>query len=172
MKPASNPLPAPLFQQPRLLSQRGMLASTLQSILLFAALLLVGCDRQTETGSKAFDIADYQGKWVVLNYWAEWCAPCIKEIPELNALDADHAAQLEVLGVNFDRIHGEELQQLSKRMGIRFQVLDEDPVDQLRLARPASLPTTYLFDPSGELKAKLVGPQTSESLLERMRLLE
>lgn len=117
-----------------------------------------------------FDIDNYQGKWVLINYWAEWCAPCIKEIPELNKLDAEHAADLDVIAVNFDRVKGEELKQLSARMGIEFESLENDPADILRLSRPNSLPTTYLFNPEGELAAKLVGPQTAESLLERIQI--
>lgn len=117
-----------------------------------------------------FDIDNYQGKWVLINYWAEWCAPCIKEIPELNKLDAEHAADLDVIAVNFDRVKGEELTQLSARMGIEFESLENDPADILRLSRPNSLPTTYLFNPEGGLAAKLVGPQTAESLLERIQI--
>lgn len=160
-------MPKPVFVNNRLTpSPRFYPAAIVMAVLL----LLSGCGQQTSDTETPFSIADYQGRWLVLNYWAEWCAPCIKEIPELNALNDQHADQLAVVGVNFDRIRGQELTDLSKRMGISFDVLANDPADILRLSRPASLPTTYLFGPDGELKIKLVGPQTTESLLEKMGL--
>ena len=149
----------------------------IKASLLTVVLILSACgdhDSQKSSGGATtaaeFDIDNYQGKWVLINYWAEWCAPCIKEIPELNKLDAEHAADLDVIAVNFDRVKGEELKQLSARMGIEFESLENDPADILRLSRPNSLPTTYLFNPEGKLAAKLVGPQTSESLLERIQI--
>ncbi|NNC54661.1 MAG: TlpA family protein disulfide reductase, partial [Pseudomonadales bacterium] len=117
-------------------------------------------------------IADYAGRWVLINYWAEWCGPCIEEIPELNALQAAHSEKLAVLAVNFDRIEGDALRELAQRMGIEFQLLEQDPADALRLSRPSALPATYLFEPDGSLAAVLVGPQTAEMLLSRIELLE
>jgi len=66
--------------------------------LLLATLLLVACADQDQTTT--FHSADYRGQWVVINYWAEWCKPCIKEIPELNGLDRREGYR--VLGANFD----------------------------------------------------------------------
>ena len=125
---------------------------------------LIGC-QQTEN---TLDFNDYKGKWVVINYWAEWCGPCIEEIPELNQLSTNQAGDVVVLGVNFDRLQDDELESLVKKMGIQFRNLPVDPADQLRLSRPAGLPTTYIFNPSGELAGKLVGPQSEQSILDRI----
>lgn len=147
------------------------LFQTKYSLLLLILLSLIACNQSVDYGpNDRFTITDYQGKWVIINYWAEWCAPCIKEIPELNALDANYSDQLEVFAVNFDKIMGDELKALSARMGISFDLIEKDPADILRLSRPASLPTTYIFDQNGILQFKLVGPQTSESLLKIMSI--
>ena len=139
-------------------------------ILLLPLLLLLGScglpDRDSNTAAK-FSIDNYKGKWLILNYWAEWCAPCIKEIPELNTINSDYSDDLEVVAVNFDHIKGQALIDLAARMKIDFDVLEQDPADVLRLSRPASLPTTYIFGRDGKLYAKLVGPQTIESILEQ-----
>ena len=139
-------------------------------ILFFSLLLLLGscglADKNANT-EPVFSIDNYKGKWLVLNYWAEWCAPCIKEIPELNALDRDYSADLDVVAVNFDHIKGQALTDLAAKMKITFEVLEKDPADILRLSRPASLPTTYIFGRDGKLYAKLVGPQTIESILKQ-----
>lgn len=134
-------------------------------LLIVISTALTACKPSTE----GFDIDNHRGKWVVLNYWAEWCAPCIEEIPELNALSRNHPDQLVVLGVNFDRIIGEELESLVHRMRILYPNLPVDPASQLKLARPSGLPTTYLFSPDGELAAKLVGPQTENDILARIQ---
>ena len=136
--------------------------------LILYTILLAAC--QQEKNLENFSISAYKGQWLVINYWAEWCAPCIKEIPELNELDELYSKKLTVLAVNFDGVKGEQLQSLGNKMGIRFKQLADDPSDDLRLARPISLPTTYLFNPEGELAFKLVGPQTVDSLIEKMQL--
>ena len=139
-------------------------------ILFFSLLLLLsscGLAEKDSNAEAAFSIDNYKGKWLILNYWAEWCAPCIKEIPELNTLDRDYSADLDVVAVNFDHIKGQALMDLVTRMNIDFDVVEEDPADILRLSRPASLPTTYVFDRNGQLYAKLVGPQTIETILKQ-----
>ena len=148
--------------------------SSTVKVLLIPLLLLLGISlgsyRQSSNDSSTaaeFSIESYKGKWLILNYWAEWCAPCIKEIPELNALDSDYSENLDVVAVNFDRIKGQALIDLTQRMGIRFDFVEQDPADILRLSRPASLPTTYVFDRDGKLFAKLVGPQTIDSILKQ-----
>ena len=108
-------------------------------------------------------VASYRGGWLVVNYWAEWCAPCREEIPELNALDAARE-DVEVVGVNFDALAPAELAPQAEALGIAFPVAVEDPGATLGLTPPAVLPSTYLFDPEGRLVATLVGPQDEESL--------
>ena len=65
------------------------------------------------------------GKTLVINYWAIWCAPCRKEIPELNELARDHAESVIVLGVNFDGSQGEILASEIEKLGIEFDNLPD-----------------------------------------------
>jgi thiol-disulfide isomerase/thioredoxin len=106
-----------------------------------------------------------QGQWVVINYWAQWCAPCIKEIPELNRLDQDYA-QVTVVGVNYDGTNGHELELQRQKLGVTFASLESDPAAQLGIPRPVVLPTTLILDPTGRLVATLIGPQTLASLVQ------
>ena len=103
-----------------------------------------------------------KGQWVVINYWATWCKPCIHEIPELN--DLAQLPAVTVLGVNYDGVEGEQLARQVEQLGIAFPILTTDPASQLGLARPAVLPTTFVLDPQGQLRGTLVGPQTLQSL--------
>mgnify|MGYP000607383081 CR=1 FL=1 len=139
-----------------------------QKLRLASQLLLTGILTLSLSCSEmdnSFQLEKYRGKWLVINYWAEWCTPCIKEIPELNQLQAEYPSQIAIAAVNFDHLEKQALLNISKKMGINYEVLEQDPADILRLASPAALPTTYIYNPSGELSAKLVGPQSAESIL-------
>lgn len=105
----------------------------------------------------------WEGQWLLVNYWAEWCAPCREEIPELNRIHND-ATGVVVLGVNFDGLEGERLTSLMEKMDVRFPVLLDDPAARWEQARPSVLPSTLVIDPDGRLHDVLVGPQTYESL--------
>lgn len=124
-------------------------------------LTLFACTRQDSATPEA-DLQALRGQWVAINYWAQWCKPCIEEIPHLNALDSTYD-QVTVLGVNYDGAEGAELEQQRQALGIEFASVS-DPAAQLGTPRPVALPTTLVLNPQGEVVATLVGPQTLESL--------
>ncbi len=117
-------------------------------------------------GAAALD--EWHGRWLLINYWAEWCKPCRDEIPELNAL---HHAQPEVtvVGVNFDGVSGDKLNALIARMGIEFPVLTSDLRPRWGYDPPGALPMTVLIRPDSVLHKRLLGPQTQETLLAAMQ---
>ena len=127
-------------------------------------LSLLACNEHADTGSQP-RLEELRGQWVVINYWAQWCKPCITEIPQLNALDAQYT-QVTVLGVNYDGASGTELEQQRQKLGVAFASLEADPAAQLGTTRPVVLPTTLILDPEGQLVATLIGPQTLESLVQ------
>lgn len=138
-------------------------------IALLVLLALGSCERGdvvtlADGGRVPFD--HWAGRWLIINYWAEWCAPCRKEIPELNLLHAERASTgAVVLGVNYDALTGEALTSLIDEMGIDFPVLLEDPRERWAVEQPAVLPSTIIVKPSGELSQVLVGPQHYEDLI-------
>jgi thiol-disulfide isomerase/thioredoxin len=127
-------------------------------------LSLLACD-QHDSAESPSALQDLRGQWVVINYWAQWCKPCIEEIPQLNTLDQEYA-EVTVLGVNYDGATGEELEQQRQQLGVTFASLQEDPAEQLGKPRPVVLPTTFIVNPDGELVETLIGPQTLESLMQ------
>lgn len=110
--------------------------------------------------------ADYRGQWVLVNYWAEWCKPCLEEIPELN--DVDGIDGVTVMAVNFDGISGDELTELGQRMNITFTMLADDPAPAFGWTMPGALPVTFVVNPDGELTETLLGPQTEDGLMALM----
>ncbi|MBA6412790.1 TlpA family protein disulfide reductase [Parahaliea sp. F7430] len=132
-------------------------------IIFFVVLAaLTAC--QPQPTSATFSAESLRGQWVFINYWAQWCKPCIEEIPELNRLNSEHD-HITVLGVNYDGASAEQLAEQEAALGITFQTLSEDPAAQLGTTRPVVLPTTLVLNPQGELLHTLVGPQTEASLL-------
>jgi thiol-disulfide isomerase/thioredoxin len=118
---------------------------------------------QPGNNAQAPRLQDLHGQWVVINYWAPWCKPCIEEIPELNALDKAYS-NVTVLGVNYDGVTGSELEQQRRELDVQFASLEIDPSQALGVPRPMVLPTTFIVNPQGELTATLIGPQTLETL--------
>ena len=116
------------------------------------------------------NFSDHKGKWMVINYWATWCKPCIEEIPELNTFSAKHIDQIKLFAVDFDNAQGEKLVESTKKMGIEFSVLTQDPHSILGFEKPYALPTTFIFNPEGKLHKTLLGPQTEKSLLNALEM--
>jgi thiol-disulfide isomerase/thioredoxin len=114
-----------------------------------------------------------EGQWLVINYWAQWCAPCRTEIPELNVLEQQLKGQsVQVLGVNFDALQGETLTQAAQDMGITFTVLAQDPAERYQLPRAEVLPVTYIVDDQGRMRERLLGEQTAAGLTARLAALK
>ncbi|MFT7220880.1 MAG: thiol-disulfide isomerase/thioredoxin [Candidatus Azotimanducaceae bacterium] len=135
---------------------------------LVSLIFLIGCSPAefSDTQGQGYRLADFNGGYLVVNYWATWCAPCIKEIPELIALGENHE-DIEVIGVNFDMPEPEEMDRQIAQMKITFPVLVDDPHLLLGIDKPQVLPTTVIRGPTGDIKT-LIGPQTEATLLAAM----
>ena len=136
----------------------------------FAIILLTGCgksDYQDHQGNSS-NFTDHQGKWMVINYWAVWCNPCIEEIPELNHFAEKNSDKVVLFGIDYDDSQGEKLQENINKLGISFPVLINDPAVMLKYKRPDVLPTTLIFNPAGKLHRTLKGPQTEQTLLDAL----
>ena len=142
--------------------------------IFLACLNLAACSSEPSfrvADGSSLRFSDLHGEWVVLNYWAEWCAPCREEIPELNELrqqGSERGVEIRVLGVNYDGLQGADLDAVMQRMEIEFPVLVDDPRERFRIGRAEVLPMTVLIDPQGTVQVVLSGPQTAESLLTRV----
>ena len=116
---------------------------------------------------KTHSLADYKGKWVIVNYWATWCPPCLEEIPDLVSFYEKHLRQggdVVVLGVNFEDIGQEQLADFVEGQMITYPVLRSEPLATTPLGPVPGLPTTYIIAPDGSPVARQVGPVTGEQL--------
>lgn len=138
-------------------------------------LILAGCaeDIGVDQYGRKVAVERLEGQWLVINYWAQWCAPCRTEIPELNALEKQLKGQsVQVLGVNFDALQGEKLSRAAQDMGITFTVLEQDPAERYQLPRAEVLPVTYIVDDQGRMRERLLGEQTAAGLSARLAALK
>ena len=110
------------------------------------------------------NLDDFLGKWLVVNYWADWCPPCIKEMPELTNFYNENKDSVLVLAYNFDRLEGQELSDQIQRFGVDIPSITNDPGLLFGWDSPPSLPATYIINPEGDLLHTLIGPQTQEGL--------
>ena len=134
--------------------------------LTYLILILSSCsepDYRLVDGSSG-KLDDFLGRWLVVNYWADWCPPCIKEMPELENFYNDNEDRALVLTYNFDRLEGQELQSQIIRFGVNVPSILTDPGILFGWEAPPSLPATYIINPEGILIHTLIGPQTQESL--------
>jgi len=115
-----------------------------------------------------FDLAQHRGKWVVVNFWATWCNPCLKEIPDLDAFDKSRE-DVEVIGLAYEEIERADMQAFLKEHVISYPIAVVDvyspPAD---FETPRGLPMTYLIAPDGKVARKFLGPVTSAELAAAM----
>jgi thiol-disulfide isomerase/thioredoxin len=112
-----------------------------------------------------FDLASHRGQWVVVNFWATWCAPCLKEIPDLNALDAKRE-DLVVIGLAYEEITPEAMrafyvEKVKPEYPVAIVDVYNPPAD---FDTPRGLPFTVLVAPDGTVGHKFLGPVTGDEI--------
>jgi thiol-disulfide isomerase/thioredoxin len=134
---------------------------------LFAlCLLLTACSPKAPHSELP---TDANGRWLLINYWASWCKPCLEEMPELVEFAQQHADIAAVVAINFDGLEGAALEAEAKKLGVDLPMLTLAASKQLGFEPPNVLPTTLVLSPEREQHQALIGPQTVSSLLRAIK---
>lgn len=136
-----------------------------------ASVVLAGDFKLTDLQGHTHRLASYQGKWVLVNYWATWCSPCLTEIPELNSLRDAHP-NLIVLGIAMQSGSTAKVTEFVAAHDMRYPIVigTRDIVTEVSTAAIGKdkglevLPTTLMFGPNGALAYEKVGSIDAQSI--------
>ena len=117
-----------------------------------------------QLGGSPVSLSDYRGEWVVVNYWATWCAPCRKEMPELSELHLERD-DVTVLGLAFEDTEDSAFEEFLEEIPVGFPILKVDVYDPPEpFGAPKVLPTTIVLDREGRAVKAFLGPITREAI--------
>lgn len=138
---------------------RGSLFAVLAAAMVFVA---SGLRSPAAAAAPVLDLGQYQGKVVVVDFWASWCVPCRRSFPWLNDMRAKYGEQgLVIIGVNVDAERADAdkfLATIPARFGIVY-----DPKGELAtLHRVSAMPTSLVFDRTGALVTRHLGFQNAK----------
>ncbi len=118
----------------------------------------------TDMQGNAQRLNDYRGKWVLVNFWATWCPPCLEEIPDLVELHRAHSNKdLVVIGVVLDSSE-KSVRKFIDRFKMNYPVVLGDYALAAQVGEVEVLPTSYLYNPRGELVSYQQGMITRDSV--------
>ena len=118
----------------------------------------------TTLDGKPYDLSAQRGKWVIVNYWATWCVPCIKEMPDISSYVSAHK-NVTAIGLAYDDSDPADIKAFVAKHPVVYpiaQVTLDKPVKDFD--EPRGLPTTWVIDPSGKVAKRFIGPITPASL--------
>ena len=117
----------------------------------------------TDADGKSHSLAGYRGKWVIVNFWATWCPPCLEEIPDLVAIK-DARKDVEVIGIAMEFQDAKQVMQFVDGMFVNYPIVLGDRKVSESIGQVDGLPTTFIYDPQGKLAERHVGKITRKQI--------
>jgi len=137
------------------------------------AMALAGCKKNTaglqDLDGQSVALSDYHGKTVLMNIWATWCGPCLKEIPDLKALQDEKSDSLVILGVLLDSGSPEAARPIVlDELKINYPVWYGDDAFGQKF-QISVFPTTLILDKEGKIIGRFEGRQSKQKFLQILK---
>jgi thiol-disulfide isomerase/thioredoxin len=125
-----------------------------------------------DTAGQVQRLAELKGKWVVVNFWATWCAPCVKEIPDIAEFAKTQGDKVRVIGVALDWVEGDKategderkIKAFAKKVGLNYPLVLGNNATEKFFGKVKGLPKTIVYGPDGKVAFEKTGPVTKELL--------
>jgi thiol-disulfide isomerase/thioredoxin len=129
-----------------------------------SAATAAGFTLKDSTG-KTHTLNQYKGRWVLVNFWATWCPPCLKEIPDFVSLyEAHKGKDFAALGVAVDYQDPKEVTDYVKKLAMSYPLIMGDDTITAQFGDLVGLPVSFLYDPQGKLVLKKIGTLPKETI--------
>ena len=121
----------------------------------------------TDTNGNIYTEKNTRGKYLVVNFWATWCTPCLKEIPTLVKFYNENSGHVEILGLDFEPVDLPVIDDFTERFSINYPLVLFDKNNETEFTNfgeIVGMPTTLIYSPEGELLQTFMGEITIEDL--------
>ena len=121
----------------------------------------------TDTNGNIFTETNTRGKYLVVNFWATWCTPCLKEIPAFVKFYNENFDHVEILGLDFEPVNLAAINEFIERFNINYPLVlynNNNDSEYLKFGEIFGMPTTLIYSPEGELLQTFMGEITIEDL--------
>lgn len=125
-----------------------------------------------DINGKQHQYTDFKGQWLIVNYWATWCPPCLEEIPELLAFQENHPKELAILGMDLEEIETDKLSTFADEYFMDYPIIPIEEARKAALGSIKGLPTTFIINPEGKIAVAHIGAITQKDLLKYTQLKE
>lgn len=117
----------------------------------------------TDLDGQRVSLSSFRGKPVLLNFWASWCPPCRKEMPELQKFHERYGDQITLIGVNWGE-NARTVKEFLESFGVRYLNLLDERGTAFVLYRLTGIPESFFIDPEGYIRGVWIGPLTAEEI--------
>lgn len=132
-------------------------AITLSAFLLASAAPVASAANQApnfsfkDVDGRSHQFSEYRGKWVIVNYWATYCGPCVAELPALNSIAKRNKGNVVVLGMEAGETPTSELKQFASQRNLSYPIVPTQDSTMFAMGLIYGVPTTFIVSPEGKI---------------------